>query len=231
MRHLGFLALAALLVAQDLAAIEPLSDRVPSLTLGPEILEEEEAGIGKAISDVRLVQVDGGVHGLHELGGSRGTIVVVRDPRCPVSRRYGPRVAELSRVYHGRGFTFVFIYLNERLPIAEMRIDRQNLEAKGVFITRGGFALAEQLGVESTGDVFLLDAMMRLRFRGAVDDQYGLGYTKSAPTSRYLRNAIDAVLLGRPIAIPATTAPGCYIDADPQKDEQFRLWPADGALS
>jgi hypothetical protein len=231
MRHSGFLALAALLVAQDLAAIEPLSDRVPSLTLGPEILDEKAAGIGKVIMDVRLEQVDGAVRGLHELGGSRGTIVIVRDPKCPVSRRYGPRVAKLSRAYHGRGFTFIFVYLNERLPIAEMQIDRQNFETIGVFVTRGGFALADQLGVESTGDVFLLDAKMRLRFRGAVDDQYGLGYTKSAPTNRYLRNAIDAVLQGRPIAVPATTAPGCYIDADPQKDEQFRIWPADGALS
>lgn len=221
----------ALLVAQGVAAIEPLSDRVPSLTLGPEILDEDEAGIGKAIANVRLEQVDGGVKGLHDLGGSHGTVVIVRDPKCPVSRRYGPRVAALSRAYNGRGFAFVFVYLNERLPVEEMQIDKQRLDAIGAFVTRGGFALAKELGVQSTGDVFVLDVNMRLRFRGAVDDQYGLGYTKDAPTSRYLHNAIDAVLLGRPIAIPAITAPGCYIDADPQKDEQFRSWPIDGAIS
>ena len=221
----------SLTAATQVAALEPLRERTPSLTLGPEIMDNEEAGIGKLIPDQTLGYIDGGRAEFHHLGGDKGTVIVVRDPECPVSRRYGPRVADLARAYQSRGFSFVFIYLNENLPLAALNADKTALGAPGAYITGGVFELAERLGVESTGDVFVLDAQFRLQFRGAVDDQYGLGYTKEAPTQRYLHNAVDAVMHGQPVAIPAITAPGCYIDADPARDRLQPVFPNDGVLS
>jgi len=61
------------------------------------------------------------------------------------------------------------------------------------------------------------DAEHRLRYRGAVDDQYGLGYTRDFPSQHYLRNALESLQQGREVETP-----GCYIDADPAKD---RLLP------
>ncbi|MBM3834170.1 MAG: hypothetical protein FJ403_13055 [Verrucomicrobia bacterium] len=52
-----------------------------------------------------------------------------------------------------------------------------------------------------------------LIYRGAVDDQYGLGYSRPAPQSRYLRDALDAMLAHQPPQVPATTAPGCVLEA------------------
>ena len=43
------------------------------------------------------------------------------------------------------------------------------------------------------GDVFVLDAQQRLRFRGAVDNQYGIGYTRQFASQQLLRNALDAL--------------------------------------
>lgn len=228
-------ATTAIVISLGLAtptiALEPLSDRTPSLTLGPEVMDNEEAGIGMLIPDQALARLSGAGERLHRLGGEKGTVVVVRDPQCPVSRRYGPRVAELARAYQSRGFAFLIVYLNEHLSIEKMSADREALGAPGSYIAGGGFELAEHLRVESTGDVFVLDAQYRLRFRGAVDDQFGLGYTKEAPTQRYLRNALDALLQSRPVQMPAITAPGCYIDADPSKDRLLPVFPADGVLS
>ncbi len=235
MSHKWTYAIAAIVVGMAAAAptlaLEPLSDRTPSLTLGPEEQDSEEAGIGALIPDQALAHLSGGTDRLYSLGGDKGTVIVVRDPVCPVSRRYGPRVAELARAYQLRGFTFLFLYLNENLSLAALHADKAALSAPGWYVAGGAFELAERLGVESTGDVFVLDAQYRLRFRGAVDDQYGLGYTKEAPTQRYLRNALDAVMQGRPVAIPAISSPGCFIDADPAKDSLMPLFPADGVLS
>lgn len=104
------------------------------------------------------------------------------------------------------------------------------MRAPAAKIGRGSFAIANALGVKSTGEVFVLDSENRLVYRGAIDDQYGFGYTQDAPTHNYLRNALDAELHRWPIATPATLAPGCIIDADPQKDD-FLPIPADAALS
>ncbi len=109
--------------------------------------------------------------------------------------------------------------------------DARRLAIPGVYVDRGSFALAEALGVKSTGDVFVLDSEYRLRYRGAVDDQFGLGYTRDFPSRHFLRNALDALRDGDEIETPATAAPGCYIDADPAKDRLFQNLPGGQMVS
>ena len=213
----------------SIADHEAVEGRQATVSLGPEELAPEQAGIGKRIPDFALGLIGGGESGLYAGTGSKGTVVVVRDPECPVSRRYGPRIAKLARRFGTAGFGFVFIYLNEELDAARLREDAQALGVSGTFAARGSFALADALGVKSTGEVFVLDAGHRLRFRGAVDDQYGLGYTKDVATRHYLRDAVDALLKGEPVQTPATSAPGCVIDADPEKDRLFQP-AADGQM-
>ena len=58
----------------------------------------------------------------------------------------------------------------------------------------------------------MLDAKRTLHYRGAVDDQYGLGYSLAAPRTRLLALALDATLAARAPAITATEAPGCALD-------------------
>lgn len=209
-------------LASTAIAVEPLSERAPTVWLGPELLDPQEARIGNLIEDLRFRRIFGGWATLHAESGRVGTVVVVRDPECPVSRRYGPRVNELARTYGRYGIQFVVIYLNDLVGQVALVKDAQALAAPASYAGEGSFRIAEALGVESTGDVFVLDENFRLRFRGAVDDQFGLGYTKDAPTRHYLRNALDALIEGRTIAIPATSAPGCWIDADPSKDRGLR---------
>lgn len=196
--------------------------RSPAVWLGPESLDPTDSGIGRRIPDQVLSLADGEVGHLHQAGGKLGTVVVVRDPQCPVSRRYGPRIAKLAKQYGAAGFAFVFIYVNQFLEAEELADDARMMAVRGWYVAKGSFTLAHDLAVKSTGDVFVLDAEHRLQFRGAVDDQFGFGYTKDFPTRLYLRNALDAVRDGRPVEVPATTAPGCFIDADPAKDRLFQ---------
>lgn len=222
--------LLLLFSAGPVLALHPLDDDSSTPWLGPEIFEPEEAGIGKVIDDIPFERLDRKKSSLRAMAGEKGTVVVVRDPECPVSTRYGPRVANMARAYTAEGFRFIFIYLNNNVASKALRDDARALQAPGVKVGKGSFKLAEVLGVKSTGDVFVLDSRRRLIYRGAVDDQYGFGYTQDTPTHNYLRNALDALLYGRPVAEPATLAPGCIIDADPAKDELFPI-PPGGALS
>jgi hypothetical protein len=144
---------------------------------------------------------------------------------------YRPRISALARQFGERGFEFVFIYPNAELSDEERAEDARRLAIPGVYIDRGSFALAEALGLKSTGDVFVLDSEYRLRYRGAVDDQYGLGYTRDFPSRHYLRNALEALRNGDAIETPATAAPGCYIDADPAKDRRFQDLPGAQMMS
>ena len=74
-----------------------------------------------------------------------------------------------------------------------------------------GNELADRLGVERTPEVFVLDADRVVRYRGRVDDQFGLGVHRAAPTRRDLAVAIEDLLAGRPVAADRTEPAGCKI--------------------
>lgn len=217
-------------VSTSIPALEPYDSSQATNWLGVEVVEPGRAGIGNRISDIPFFELQGQASSLHKLAGSKGMVVVVRDPECPVSKRYGPRIAAMARNYSDKGFSFVFIYLNEHLNADRLEEDARDLQVSGVKIGKGSFAIAQALGVKSTGDVFVLDSEYRLIYRGAIDDQYGFGYTQDAPTHNYLRNALEAELKSWPVVTPATLAPGCIIDADPEKDDLLPI-PPDAALS
>ena len=212
-------------------ALEPIESREPTIWLGPQAVDMQVSGIGKTVPDVLFSHLHGGDDSLHKVTGRKGTVVFVRDPECPVSQRYGPRSAALAKWYRDKGIRFVFIYLNNNLGAEALAQDAERLQTDGTLVGRGSFVLADQLQVVSTGDAFLLDAEHKLVYRGAIDDQYGFGYTRDAPTRNYLRNAMDALLTGVSIQVPATTAPGCVIDADPAKDSLFPNLPFDVQVS
>ena len=73
-------------------------------------------------------------------------------------------------------------------------------------------AFAKALGARTTAEVFLLDSSRTVRYRGALDDQYGVDYSREKPTRRYLADAVGEMLAGLPITIAATSAPGCELD-------------------
>jgi mono/diheme cytochrome c family protein len=82
----------------------------------------------------------------------------------------------------------------------------------GMYVHDKTLAVAAAFGAQSTTEVFVLDAARTLTYRGAVDDQYGIGYAKDAPEQRWLRDAIEETVAGRRPRVAATTAPGCAID-------------------
>lgn len=226
MRTSGFLALFLMgaFLGGVAHALEPLDNRPSTDWFGPQGMDRVKAGIGKQIPDMALDQLYGGPVSLHDSGGKLGTVIFVRDPECPVSRAYGPRLARFARIYESQGINFLALYMNDQIGPTALAADTGGFAGPALFIGGDTSALGKVLGVKSTGDVFLLDAQQRLVYRGAVDDQYGIGYTREVPTNRLLEHALDAVIDGKPVAVPATTAPGCHIDTDPLEEPELVPW-------
>ena len=72
--------------------------------------------------------------------------------------------------------------------------------------------MTKLLDVRRTTEAFLIDERRAIRYRGAVDDQYGLDYKKDAPTKTWLLDAVEAVLAGKAPAVASTDAPGCPLE-------------------
>ncbi len=123
------------------------------------------------------------------------TLIAVTSETCPLSRRYAPKLERLRKVYGEKGVAFATLKANGRR------------------------SLLRRLGAKTTTDVFVLDARGVLRYRGAIDDQYGIGYALEAARKHYLRDALDALLAKRPVPVAATWAPGCALNLAGSDDD------------
>lgn len=203
LRALTLLA-AALFTAY---AIEPLQE-------SPRVLPGNESKIGRLIPDLRLTPVHGKKQKLSDLAkSSKATVIAITSTSCPVAKRYTPTLAALEKEFASREVRFIFIDPIESDSSTEIR----SLPFTGPCIHDTKHQVTDALGARSTAEVFVLDSARTLIYRGAIDDQYGLGYSRENPRLRYLADALDALLANKAPAISATTAPGCALELPPQK--------------
>ena len=71
--------------------------------------------------------------------------------------------------------------------------------------------MADQLAHTRTPNAFVLDSSRTVRYRGMIDNQYGVGFARNAATDNYLVAAVEEILAGKDVSRAATTPVGCYI--------------------
>ena len=77
-------------------------------------------------------------------------------------------------------------------------------------------AVAKHAKVSVTPSVAVVDRKGAVRYRGRIDNAYAdLGKPRQHVTSHDLRDALDAIVAGRPVPKPETQSLGCFI-VDPE---------------
>ncbi|MFM8284448.1 MAG: redoxin domain-containing protein, partial [Planctomycetaceae bacterium] len=181
--------------------------------------------VGRRAGDFRLTDVQNGtetwLYGLRMNNGGvgrllgfkpvQGVVLVFVSPGCPLGDKYLPRLNELAAEYGAKGVRFFGVassagdtreslaaWAAERTPTFPILLD-------------SGSVQADALMVQRSNEAILLDARATIRYRGAIDDQYGYDFSRDAPRETPLRDAIDAVLSGGAVAVKATPVAGCLI--------------------
>ncbi len=132
---------------------------------------------------------------------------------CPISNRLIPEVCRLHDVYQTRGVDF---YLDDvdpnespddiRRHLSEYRIPCQALRDPR-------HDLANDSGATITPEAVVFGKDEKMTYRGRVNDLYvDIGRARAEPTTHDLADAIEATVLGRPVATPRTEAVGCKIE-------------------
>jgi peroxiredoxin len=178
----------------------------------PRLIAAAELGVGRMVPDIEFTPVAGKAVRLSEVRPAKAVVIAFTSTTCPVAKRYGPTLAKLEAEFAGKGVQFVFINPVASETPEQVRTAARELRLKGPYVRDAGLEVAKALGARSTTEVFVVDVKRTLIYRGAVDDQYGLGYSLDEPKQRYLAAAIEAALDGRQPAVAATTAPGCELE-------------------
>jgi thiol-disulfide isomerase/thioredoxin len=179
---------------------------------GPQPLKPGDHGVGRLVADVSFADVAGKKHKLSSFANRQLVVVAMTSTSCPLSRKYLPTLTQLASEYGQRGVKWLLVN-----PIATDKSDDVQAAAKrcgdqAIYVHDRDGALVQAIGALTTTDCLVLDAARTVVFHGAIDDQYGFGYSVHAPRHRYLADALDALLANRQPLVGATDAPGCALE-------------------
>jgi hypothetical protein len=167
---------------------------------------------------VQIRGVDGQSLNLFAPAGTANAIFFIQSD-CPVSNWYAPVVQQVCRDYASRGVGCTLVYEDVDLAASPQVLDEEvrrhvkeyrysNMTAV-VDRTR---AVARHVNASVTPSVAVVDRAGAIRYRGRIDNAYAdLGKPRQQVTSHDLRDALDAVIAGRPVPNPETEALGCFI--------------------
>jgi peroxiredoxin len=178
-----------------------------------------ELKIGDRAPDFDLPGVDDKRYSLKDFADAKLLLVVFTCNHCPTAQAYEARIMQLDADYKDKGVALVAISPNDdrALRLDELgytdlgdSFDDMKLRAKErgyrfPYLYDGATQkTALAYGVTATPQVCLFDAERRLRYVGRIDNS-----DVKSVTSHDVRNAIDALLAGRPVPVEKTRNFGC----------------------
>ena len=196
--------------------------------------------LGAAAPDFALPGVDGKTYQLADFAAAKVLVVLFTCNHCPTAQAYEERILQLHADFKDRGVALVAISPNDPLAV---RLDElgytdvsDSLEDMKIRAKDRGFgfpylydgetqAASRAFGVLATPHVFIFDSSRQLRYQGRIDDS-DVGVVKSHDT----RNAIEALLAGRPVPVATTRVFGCttkWSDKRPSAVESLAKWDAE----
>jgi thiol-disulfide isomerase/thioredoxin len=219
-RTFPFLMIA---VSVTLLAAAPASADPPGLKTLP---------IGAEAPDFTLPGVDGREYSLKDFARARILVVLFTCNHCPTSQAYEDRIIKLHADYKDKEVALVAISPNDALAVRLDELGYTDLgdsfedmklraKVKGFrfpYLYDGETQKASiAYGALATPHVFIFDQDRKLRYNGRIDDAE-VKEVKSHDT----RNAIEALLAGKPVPVETTRVFGCSTKWSDKREDAKR---------
>ena len=176
--------------------------------------------IGSQAPDFSLPGIDGKIHKLSDYSASKILVIVFTCNHCPTAQLYESRIKKLASDYRDKGVALVAIEPNNARAIRldelgytdvsdsldEMKIRAEYRHFNFPYLYDGETqSVSRAYGPQATPHVFIFDQDRKLRYEGRVDNSQRESLVKTQDA----RNAIDALLAGKPVAVTHTRVFGC----------------------
>jgi hypothetical protein len=132
---------------------------------------------------------------------------------CPVSNSFAPEIQHICRDYAARGVGCSLVYEDVQLDALTMRKHLHEYGYEHISaIIDADRRIANHAHATITPQAVVIDSADKIRYRGRINNFYAaLGKPRQVVTVHDVRDALDAVLAGKTVSHPETTALGCYI--------------------
>ncbi|ULC59072.1 thioredoxin family protein [Flaviramulus sp. BrNp1-15] len=172
--------------------------------------------IGDIAEDFSLKNIDGKMVSLADYKNAKGFIVTFTCNTCPYAVAYEDRIIELDKKYAPKGYPVIAIMPNsiEVKPDDNLPSMKARAESKGFtfpYLIDAEQKVYPKFGATKTPHMFVLQKTKKgnvVKYIGAIDDNYK---DASAVTTKYVEEAVNALLKGKEIKEKETKAIGCSI--------------------
>lgn len=176
--------------------------------------------IGAVAPAFSLTGVDDKTYTLDAFKDAKVLVLIFTCNHCPTAQAYEDRVQKLHDEFSGQGVAVVAISSNDPKALRldelayseygdsfeEMKLRAADKKMTYPYLYDGDAQVAARAyGPVSTPHVFIFDAARALRYRGHFDN----GERGNDVTAHDARNAVEALLAGKPVPLETTGPMGC----------------------
>jgi hypothetical protein len=170
-------------------------------------------GAPAPMAEHKMKNVDGSETSIAQIHGAKGTLVIFTCNACPFAKAWESRIVALGNEYQGKGVGVIAVNSNDPSRVADDGYEQMQVRAKEKgyafpYVVDETSGVAHAFGASRTPEAFLFDASGKLVYHGSIDDN---AQEPDKAQAHYLRDALESVVEGKPVAVSETKAIGCGI--------------------
>jgi peroxiredoxin len=172
-----------------------------------------DVALPTTVDDFRLSDQSLHSHELRQLGDASAVVLITQMDMCPVNRNIATSVKELQTAYAGKGIEFFMLNSTPSNKREDIAAEAKAYGYDMPILMDTNQLVGEQLGVTRTAEVIVIDPKSwKIVYRGPIDDKVTYERQKASAEHTWAKDAIDAQLAGKPVAMARVEPVGCIID-------------------
>lgn len=181
-----------------------------------DIIVEKGYAIGDAVNDFKLKSTSGGITSMAENRSAKGYIIIFTCNHCPFSKAYESRIMALDRKYASQGYPVLAINPNDPAAYEEDTFENMQAVAKSKaytfeYLQDETQSVARAFGATRTPSAYVVKRegdKFIMQYIGGIDDNT---QDSNGVTKRYIEDAVNNLLAGKPVVVNLTKSVGCAI--------------------
>ncbi len=173
--------------------------------------ENPKVSVGKKMPLFQLNDTDGKAHSLASVKG-KTAVLIFSSQKCPWSHAADKGLKTLAKEYSAKGVAFFAIDSNRSTSPEELKayVAKEGIPYPVLKDVENKYA--DEVGASRTPEFFIVDKDGKVAYHGAYDNRKAPDQTGDI---NYVRNALEDLLAGKPVAAPEVQAWGCGIKRVP----------------
>jgi peroxiredoxin len=169
-----------------------------------------------AAPEFRLRDTDGRIHSGAEWDGRKAILLFFTTTDCPVANSYVPEMNRIRDAYASQGVAIFAVQAEANVEESAVVKYAKEFRYSFPLLLDPKQTLVKLVNATITPQVAVLSPSGKVLYLGRIDNRVeDFGKTRFQATHADLREALDAVLSGRPVPNPTTKSIGCAINRLP----------------